>query len=498
LLRHRFGRKSEKIDPDQLLLFAREILAEMQTEPAAPAPPADAPPAPAAPTPPSPPKKNGHGRKPLPASLPRRPVLHDLTPEQLLCPDCGVVRVKIGEEICEQLEYVPASLIVLQHVRPKYACKDCAANVAIADRLPQPIEKGLPGPGLLAYVAVSKYVDHLPLYRQERIFIRHGVALSRKTTCDWMAVCADLLEPIWKAMHRRILLSRVIQTDDTPVRLQDPITGAMSIGRLWVYLGDLYHPFIVYDFTPDRSGEGPQRMLADFRTGYLQSDAYSAYDQIHARGILEVGCMAHARRKFDEAKTSDPERAHAGLAWIGRLYQIERQAKDEIGKAIERLAGERPLDAAMRRVEEMRLAEEITYKLRQEQSRSVVKKFGEWLDKAAKQVLPKSPIGEAMAYARSNWTALTRYLDAGFLSIDNNAAERAMRPIALGRKNWLHIGSDRGGRTAAVLMSLVQTCLALGVEPFAYLRDVLDRVSTHPASRIAELLPDAWTASRSP
>jgi transposase len=494
LLRQRYGRKSEKIDPDQLLLFAREILAAMETEPPATEPPADPPPAPAEP---SPTKKNGHGRKPLPASLPRQRVVHDLAPDQLPCPDCGAVRIPIGEEIREQLEYVPASLIVLQHVRPKYACRACEANVAIAERLPEPIEKGLPGPGLLAQVIVSKYADHLPLYRQERIFARQGVELPRQTTCDWMAVCADLLEPIWKAMLLRILLSRVIQTDDTPVRVQDPITGAMTTGRLWAYLGDWDHRFIVYDYTPDRSGEGPERILAGFRSGYLQSDAYSVYDQIHARGIVEVGCLAHARRKFDEAQTSDPERAHAGLAWIGRLYQIEREARERVSEASERLAQERQRDAAERMAAEQRLAEEITHKLRQEQSRPLVEKFAEWLETVATQVLPKSPIAEAIAYARSNWAALTRYLDAGFLSIDNNAAERAMRPIAVGRKNWLHLGSDRGGRTAAVLMSLVQSCRSFGVEPFAYLRDVLDRVSTHPASRIAELLPDAWKASRS-
>jgi transposase len=312
LLRHRYGHKSEKIDPAQLLLFAREILAELgaaphETEPAAPEQPAGTEAV----------KKNGHGRKPLPASLPRKRVLHDVELEQLPCPDCRTVRIKIGEEIREQLEYVPASLVVLQHVRPKYACNACEGNIIIAQRLPEPIEKGLPGPGLLAQVIVSKYADHLPLYRQERIFARQGVELPRQTTCGWMAVSAELLAPICQAMLRRVLQSRVIQTDDTPVKVQDPSTGTMSTGRLWTYLGDWSAPFIVYDYTPDRSAEGPQRILADFRAGFLQADAYSAYDQIHARGILEVGCLAHARRKFDEAKTTDAPRAHAALAWIG-------------------------------------------------------------------------------------------------------------------------------------------------------------------------------------
>jgi transposase len=487
LLRRLYGRRSEKIDPNQLLLFATEILAAMEAAPAELAPPEQSLPAAPEPAP-----KKGHGRKPLPASLPRHRVLHDVSPQQLPCPDCGAVRIKIGEEIREQLEYIPASLHVLQHVRPKYACKECEANVVIAERLPEPIEKGLPGPGLLAHIAVSKYGDHLPLYRQERIFARQGVELSRRTTCDWMGVCADLLSPLWKAMLLRVLLSRVIQTDDTPVPVQDPATGAKTTGRIWVYRGDWLHRFIIYDYTPDRGGEGPARILDEFTSGYLQADAYSGYDQHHARGILEVGCMAHARRKFDEAKTTDPERSHIALAWIGQLYVVERKVKKEVDEAMRRLLQEHPLDAAERADQEQRLREEISHKLRQEQSRPIVEKYGQWLEKAAGEVLPKSPIGQAISYTRSNWAALVRYLEAGFLSIDNNAAERAMRPIALGRKNWLHVGSDRGGRTAAVLMSLIQSCQSYGVEPFAYLRDVLDRVSTHPASRIAELLPDVW------
>jgi transposase len=487
LLRHRYGRKSETIDPDQLLLFAREILAELgaaptEAEPAAPEQAAEAPAALA--------KKDGHGRKPLPASLPRKRVLHDLDPGLLPCPDCGTVRIKIGEEVREQLEYVPASLIVLQHVRPRYACKACEGNVTIAERLPEPIEKGLPGPGLLAQVIVSKYADHLPLYRQERIFLRHGVELSRRTTCDWMAVSAELLEPIWRAMLERVLLSKVLGTDDTPVKVQHPATGAMSTGRLWDYLGDRANPFVVYDYTPDRCAEGPMRILSGFLGEFLQADAYAGYDQIFARGVLEVGCLAHARRKFDEAKTTDPSRAHAALAYIGRLYQVEREARERIDEAIERLAKEGPLEAAEWRLREWGLADEITYRLRQEQSKPVAAKFEGWLKAAADQVLPKSPIGQAIAYARGHWAALTRYLGHGFLSIDNNAAERALRPIAVGRKNWLHVGSDKGGRTAAVLVSLVESCRRCGVEPFAYIRDALVRVSTHPASRIAELLPD--------
>jgi transposase len=455
LLRARYGKKGEAVDPDQLLLFAHDILA--RPGPMSPAPrPAEL----AAPTP------VGHGRKPLPASLPRKRIVHDVAAEDLACPECGGARRVIGEEAREQLEYVPASLIVLEHVRPKYACKACAAHVVIAPRLPEPIERGLPGTGLLAHVVTSKLADHLPLYRQEAIFRRHGVELSRSTMCDWMAACAGLLEPIVGAMTRRVLASKVIGTDDTPVTVQDRAGKGSKTGRLWAYLGDCDNPFVVYDYTPDRSRDGPERFLKDYRSGYLQSDAYAGYDGLHARGLVEVGCWAHARRKFHEARTSDPERSHAGIAWIGRIYAVEREAKDE-GRDDARLMAARA-----------------------ERSRPLLESFAAWLEGEVKKALPKSPAGEAIAYARSNWVALSRYLESPYLSIDNNATENAIRPIAVGRKNWLHLGSDRGGRTAATLLSLVQSCKSLGNEPFAYLRDVLDRVSTHPASRIDDLLPD--------
>ena len=276
---------------NQLLLFAREIMEATAADTAATPPPGTD----AQPTEPvAPPKKNGHGRKPLPKGLERRPKVHDVPSEQLPSPDCGTVRTRIGEEIREQLEFVPASLIVIEHVRPKYACKECQGNVIIAPRLPEPIEKGLPGPGLLAQVIVSKYSDHLPIYRQEGIFRRHGVELSRQTMCDWMAVSAELLEPIVKAMHREILNSRVIQTHDTTVPVLDRSLGKTRTGRLWDYLGDQEHPHVVYDYTPDRSAEGPLRMLEGYE-GYLQADAYSGDDSLYAgTKIIEVGCWAGA------------------------------------------------------------------------------------------------------------------------------------------------------------------------------------------------------------
>jgi transposase len=409
--------------------------------------------------------------------------VHDVPAEERLCPDCGAERRPFGEEVREQLEYVPASLVVLEHVRPKYACKACAANVVIAERFPEPIEKGLPGPGLLAHVVVSQYADHLPLYRQEGILRRFGVELPRSTLCDWMAAAAGLLEPLVKAMLRRVLLSQVVQTDDTTVKVQNHRGGGLKTGRLWVHVGDANHRFIVYDYTPDHASTGPERVFKGYQ-GYLQADACSVYDGLFQDGtIQEVGCWMHARRRFYEARTSDPARAHVMLAWVVKLYEVEDDAKkarkhhpewdDEAWHA-------------------------YRYNLRQKRSRLTLTSIHDWLEAEQPKVLPKSPIGEAIRYTLNHWKALERPLEAGFLEIDNGASERAIKPVALGRKNWLFAGSDAGGQTAAVLMSLCTTCKEWHVDPFAYLRDVLSRVSTHPHSRIEELLPDRWKPVEEP
>src|SRR5271165_1184574 len=474
LLRQRYGPKGERIDPAQLLLFAQEILAQAEPVPTPASPPEPAP----APTPdPNAAKKKGHGRKPLPASLPRKTVLHDVPPEQRVCPDCGAERTCIGREVREQLEFIPASLVVLEHIRPKYACQACEANVVIADVLPAPIDKGLPGPGLLAHVAVSKYGDHLPLYRLEGIFKRSGVELSRSTMCDWMAVVAELLAPIVKLMLSEILSSKVVQNDDTTVPVQDHSGKGIKTGRLWVSIGDHDHPYVVYRYTPDRSAAGPEAIFKDFK-GYLQADAYSAYDGLYKSGeIVEVGCMMHARRKFYEARTTDPPRSHRALAWISLLYDVEREAKER-----------EPTDYEAFVV--------LRHKMRAERSQPIFDKFRAWLEAELPKVLPQSPIAQAIQYALNHWEALKRPLEAGFIELDNGACERAFKPVALGRKNWLFAGSDKGGETAAVLMSLCTTCKNLGIDPQAYLRDVLDRISTHPARRIDELLPDRWQELR--
>ncbi|WP_206108265.1 IS66 family transposase [Paludisphaera soli] len=464
LLRRLFGPRSERVDPGQLLLFFGD--GAEGTPDAVPAPESPV----ESPAPPPTGRAKGHGRKPLPADLPRERRVHELPPEQRACPDCGLDRSPIGEEVSEQLDYRPASLFVVEHVRVKVACRHCQGHVAVADKPPQPIEKGLPGPGLLAQVITSKFADHLPLYRQEGIFARHGVELSRKTMCGWMAQAAWLLEPIWRVMRAEVLKSRVIQTDDTTVPVLDRRLDRARTARLWVYLGDREHPYAIYDYTADRSRDGPERFLGDYK-GCLQADAYSAYDRIYSRGVVEVGCFAHARRKFYDARTSDPQRAHEALARIRALYAVEATGKD--------------LDEAGR------LA------LRRERSGPILERLGTWLDEQSRFVLPKSPIGGAIGYARSNWAALNRFTEAGFLAIDNNASERAVKPVAIGRRNWLFAGSEGGGKAAAVLFSLATTCNALRIDPFAYLRDVLDRVSINPARKVAELLPDRWWAAHS-
>jgi hypothetical protein len=339
-----------------------------------------------------------------------------------------------------------------------------------------PIEKGLAGPGLLAQVAVSKYGDHVPLHRQEEIFRRQGVELSRQTMCGWMRGCADLANPLYELMKKRVLDSKALQTDDTPVPVLDPDLPRTRTGRIWTYVGDDEHPYTVYDYTPNRSRDGPEAFLEEFR-GYLQADAYSGYDHFYKepeRGILEVACWAHCRRRFFEAQSSDLMRSTVMLAYIRLLYDVEREA------------GERKLKGEARRV------------LRQEKSKLILEDIRTYLEREQPQVLPKSPEGDAIAYTMSNWKALTRYLDDGDLAIDNNGAERSLRGIAVGRRNWTFYGSDNGGRTAAVLSSLIATSKRLGLNPFAYLRDVFERISSHPQGRLAELLPDQWKAVRPP
>jgi transposase len=490
LLRRLYGRSAEKLNPHQMLLF-EDLLAQL-APPTPATPPETAPPA-------SRPAPNGHGRRRLPPDLPRRKVIHDLPEEQKPCPCCGQMRHVIGSEVSEQLDCVPAKLTVIEHVRLKYACPTCAAQAAeggpqitTAEKPLSPIEKGLAAPGLLAYVMVSKYGDHLPLYRLESILQRHGIKIARSTLCDWAAQCATLLRPLYDLMVEHVLESKVIHTDDTPVDVLDRDRPQTRTGRFWVYLGDPEHPQTVFAYTPSRSRDGPMEFLHGWgreRQVYLQADAFGGYDGIYAGDaggqVTEVACWAHARRKFYDARTSDAAASTQALAYIRLLYDVEDEAKEQFKR--QDPASARSLSA-------------IRYALRQEQAVPRLAQFRAWLEAQQAQhggsVLPKSPMGEAITYALNQWEALCVYTTDGDLDIDNNASENALRRVAVGRKNWLFCGSDTGGHTAAVLFSLIATCQRHRVEPFAYLRDVLTRIAATPVNQLEQFLPKHWQAAR--
>src|SRR5579859_2282327 len=431
------------------------------------------PPAPVPPEPPSPEaapaRRRGHGRRKLPANLRRERVEHDLSEAEKLCPCCQMPRVRIGEEISERLDFVPASLFVVEHIRPKYICRACIGEIAVAALPAEPITKSLAAPGLLAHVIVSKHVDHLPLNRQEKIFARQGLDLSRSTLCDWMAGCAAVLRPLYLLLCSHVLLSKIIHTDDTPVRLLADADGELRTGRVWVYLGDADHPYTVYAATSSRSRDGPATFLQGFK-GYLQADAFGGYDGLYAQGVTEVACWAHARRKFVEAEGTDAARAAEGVARIRALYDIETRARE--------------LPAAERAA------------LRQREAAPLLQVFGDWLRRLQHEVLPKSVLGQAVTYVRNQWAALNVYVTNGDLAIDNNVAERALRGIAVGRKNWLFFASEVGGHTAAVLTSFTATCQRHGINPWLYLKDVLTRIPTCPADQLPTLLPDQWAAAQ--
>jgi len=475
LLRRLYGPRTERFDPHQPLLIpdAFEAVAPETLDTsnvAAPDPEPGAAPAKQA---------RPHGRRVLPKNLRRVPRVYELTEAERRCPECGESRIPISAERSEQLDYEPATLFVVEHVRCTYACPHCEGQVITAGKPAQPIPKGLPGPGLVAHVITEKYADHIPLHRQERRLARQGVELSRSTLCDWMASAAKTLEPLYDLMKTLILLCGTIHTDDTSVKVRDSERKLKVTGRLWIYFGNYLHSYNVFDFTTSRKRDGPSRFLKGFR-GYLQADAFSGYDGIYAGGdVVEVGCNAHARRKFIEAQKTDAARSAAALAYYRELYAIERDIKAEIAKLPPN--ADEPARAAIR------------LRVRQERAVPVLESFEKWRDAQKPDVLPKSPLGAAIGYLQNNWEALKRYAGSGYLSIDNNVAEQIMKTIATGRKNWLFTGSENGGKTMAILFSVVSSCQRQGHDPFVYLRDVLERLPDLPQDRLAELLPDRWS-----
>lgn len=461
ILRRYYGPRSESFDPRQLLLFGQQVInASLDTasieeesgEKLKTRRPRDK-----------------HGRQQLPEHLERIEIEHDL--DDKACPACGNERRRIGQEVSEQLEYFPASFKVLKHIRHKYACCKCDTdgynpNIATAKKPPQPIDKGLPGPSLLAYVITGKLGDHLPLYRLERIFERQQVHVARSTMCAWMRCAGELVRPLVDMMTERVRQSRVIHTDDTPVPIQSPGAKQCRKGRIWCYLGDEANPYTVYDYTPSRSRDGPAKWLKNF-TGYLQADAYGGYDGIfHSQNVTEVACWAHARRKFYDAQDSDSRRATEMLAIIAELYAVEREAKDT--------------DEAAR------------LSLRQARSVPVLARIKHWLDREQEVVLPRSPMAAAITYAQNQWQALTTYVTRGYLNIDNNASERTLKRVAIGRKNWLFAGNDAAAENHARLWSLIASCERHGVDPQCYLTSVLAKIGTTSQEELDQFLPDVW------
>jgi transposase len=458
LRRRVFGIKSEKIvvQLEQLELHLEELesaQAEMETAIEAVAPAVEV--------------KPRSARKPLPEHLPREVVTH--LPQGDCCSGCGGALRKFGEDVSEQLEYIPESFKVIRHVRPKFVCSGCD-RVVEAPAPSRPIERGLAGPAFLAHVLVSKFSDHLPLYRQSEIYARQGVEIERSTLAGWVGAVSELLTPLLDALQKHVLGGTKLHADDTPIPVLAPGNGKTKTGRLWTYVrddrpaGEDTAPAVWFAYSEDRKGEHPRQHLKNFK-GALQADAYAGFHHLYGDGaIYEVACWAHARRKFHEihAIHASPITTEA-LARIGALYRIEEEVR---GK---------PAD--------LRLS------IRQTRARPLIDELHKWMEKMLRSLSTKSDTAGAIRYALARWRALSRYIDDGLLEIDNSAAERALRAVALGRKNYLFAGSDSGGERAATFYSLIGSAKLNGLDPELYLRTVLVQIADHPVSRISQLLP---------
>ena len=460
LRRMQFGRKSEKLDRqiEQLELQLDELQAVRGEKTVA------------GPTPEAAARTADRGRpvrRPLPAHLPRE--VRKILPKETACPDCGGELKSLGEDVAEMLEYIPARFRVIRQVRPKLACSRCD-KIVQAEAPSRPIARGMAGPGLLAHVLVSKYCDHLPLYRQEEIYAREGVELDRATLADWVGGASGLLAPLVEALRRHVMRAEKLHADDTPVPVLAPGNGKTKTGRLWTYVrddrpaGDTTPPAVWFAYSPDRKGEHPGQHLREFR-GVLQADAYAGFNHLYEDGrIQEAACWAHVRRKFYDLQVAHKSPvAQEALERIAALYAIESEIR-----------GRPPSERR-----EVRLA----------RARPLLDSLHEWLESCLTKLSRKSDTTAAVKYALGLWEALVRYTDDGRLEIDNNAAERALRVVALGRKNYLFAGSDAGGERAAVLYSLIGTAKLNDRDPESYLRDVLARIADYPINRIEELLP---------
>lgn len=461
LRRIRYGRRSEQLHGEQGLLFEESIQEDLGAieqalsalVPKTPAPKTEA----------KQPK-----RQPLPRELPRVEFRYE--PASTAC-TCGCQLKRIREDVSEKLDYEPGTFSVQRHVRGVWACPRCEQMT----QEPMPahvIDKGLPATGLLAQILISKFVDHMPLYRQENAFQRSGVLVPRSTMAHWVGRCGLELQPLVDALRDCLLKRDILHADETPVRTLDPGSGKTHRSYLWAYATGKFDPLkaVVYDFQDNRQGKNAARFLEGWH-GKLLVDDYSGYKQVFTQGITEIGCMAHARRKFyDQFKDNKSTVAEQALKMIGELYAIERDTLT--------------LDAHARQ------------QARQERAKPLLDKLHEWMLAQRLRVLDGTGIAKALDYSLKRWAALVRYVDDGWLAIDNNHLEQQIRPVAVGRANWLFMGSVRAGQRAAAIMSLVNSAKLNGLNPHAYLRDVLERLPTHPANRIEDLLPHNWAASQ--
>jgi transposase len=430
-------------------------------------------------SPPEPPARDSRApaqprrpRKPDYDRLPQVRVEHDVSEAEKVCSQCGEAKARIGEDEARVLQFIPARFELHVHVLPKYACSHCRDGVVAPPPPPRPVSGCIAGAGLLAEIVVSKFAEHLPLYRFEDISTRHGLYLSRSTLCDWVGKIADLLKPLYEVQKELVRQAGVIWTDDTPVTVLGGEKPGSHTGRFWVYIGPSAFPYDVYDFTENRKRDGPAQFLADY-AGFLQADAFSGYDGIYTSSdgrILEVACWAHARRKFFDARSSSPAEASLVLEIIRRLYEVEDRA--------------RPLDDAARCA------------LRRAEAVPILERLRAELDRLSSRLLPKSALAQAVTYALNQWQALCRYTEDGRLTIDNNTSERRLRDQAIGRKNWLFLGSDQAGSRAAVICTIIAGAKRHRLEPWAYLHDVILQLSVDVNPEMLDrLLPDRWAVA---
>jgi transposase len=471
LLRQVYGRKSERVHPDQFLMQDVLLEADRHVLP-------DAAGAPVITTVVKEHVRHKHGRSPLPEHLPRVEHVLDITADEKTC-SCGKALKHIGDDVTERIDCQPSSLFVNAYRRPKYACPDCDCDGCGVRQHPTPegpIERCEADAGMLAHVIEEKFEHHTPLYRQELKLQRQGVEISRQTMADWMAGCADALRSLYELMRQEILSYDIVLNDDTPVDMRDGPEAGIRTARFWATVGGEALKYTVYDFTLSRGSDGPEEFFKGYR-GYFVSDAYAGYNKLFKPvdesppDVINAACWAHARRHFIKAQDSAPRAAMEILTLIAMLYKIEVGIKHD--------------------------PPEIKRAIRQRDAAPILeKKIKPWLESGLAAHLPQSPMRQAIGYALGIWKELNVYLRDGRVPIDNNLAENAIRPIALGRKNWLFVGSETGGHTAAVLMSFTATCRKNKINTWTYLKDVLQRIQSHPASRLHELLPDCWQLSR--